>query len=145
MELLRVESNGKVIDDVRKYSVVKSDSFLSLLFVLYGIESHWRDDAVSPVGAVGIAQVMPAVGLELAAELGLEITADKLAERPTNILLSSYLLSKLLTNYSNNDILALTAYNGGPARADRLKEFKSIPRETSAYVTKIMYTLRECK
>lgn len=143
-EIAQVAIGPKIISDTRQYSIVKTDSFLSLLFILYGIESRWNDKAVSPVGARGLAQIMPAVGLELAAELGLLITADDLFDRKVSILLSSYLLNKLLTQYNGNAILALTAYNGGPSRADELRQLRPIPRETSAYIAKIMYLLGEC-
>lgn len=78
-------------------------------FQLVAIESGFRQRALSPVGAVGYAQVMPAT----AAWLEPGITVDDLFDRDTNLRLGFRYLRMLLDQYGDAR-LALLAYNRGP-------------------------------
>lgn len=66
---------------------------------------RWNDDATSPVGAAGIAQVMPAT----AAEFGLANPRDPLA----SIDFAGKYLKYLINYFNGNERLAVFAYNGG--------------------------------
>lgn len=89
-------------------------------------ESRFRTRAVSPVGAQGIAQFMPAT----AAERGLEDPFDPLQALPA----SAGFLRDLVAQFGNFG-LAAAAYNGGPGRVGRwLKGQGGLPRETRDYV-----------
>jgi hypothetical protein len=89
-------------------------------------ESRFNPRAVSPVGAQGIAQFMPAT----AAERGLEDPFD-----PVQALgKSAQLLSDLKEEFGNLG-LAAAAYNAGPGRVQRwLDGATKLPRETRHYV-----------
>ncbi len=89
-------------------------------------ESRFNPRAVSPVGAQGIAQFMPAT----AAERGLEDPFD-----PAQALgESAQLLSDLKEEFGNVG-LAAAAYNAGPGRVQRwLRGATTLPRETRNYV-----------
>jgi hypothetical protein len=92
-------------------------------------ESRFRHDAVSPAGARGIAQFMPAT----AAERGLEDPFDPLQALPA----SADFLRELMKQFGNFG-LAAAAYNGGPGRVSRwLKGTNELPRETREYVARI--------
>jgi soluble lytic murein transglycosylase-like protein len=121
------------------YSGITDPDLLKKLIVMYGIESKFNTKAVSPVGAVGLGQLMWPTAEELAKELDLTITKDSLYDVSINLRLSSYLFNKLLQSYSGNVTLTLVAYNAGPSRADKLKRLAVIPNETNSYVTRFHY------
>lgn len=76
-------------------------------------ESGWKQDSVSPKGAIGIMQIMPETGQSIAQELGEEFSIEKLKDPETNIRWGTYLLAKNKKIYGRDD-LALAAYHGGP-------------------------------
>lgn len=80
-----------------------------LAFRLVSTESAFRRRAISPVGAVGYAQVMPAT----AAWLEPGVREDDLFDRDTNLRLGFRYLRMLLDQYGDTR-LALLAYNRGP-------------------------------
>ena len=89
-------------------------------------ESNFRPDAISPVGARGIAQFMPAV----AAERGLANPNDPEAAIPK----AAEFLASLKQRFGNLG-LAAAAYNAGATRvADWLAGGGDLPPETRAYV-----------
>jgi soluble lytic murein transglycosylase-like protein len=80
-----------------------------LAFRLVRLESQFNPRARSPVGAVGLAQVMPST----ARLLMKGITVEKLYEPATNLRLGFRYLRDLLDRYDGNVNLALLAYNRG--------------------------------
>lgn len=89
-------------------------------------ESRFRQRAVSPVGAQGVAQFMPAT----AAEYGLADPFDPVQALPA----SARFLSKLREQFGNLG-LAAAAYNAGGGRVqDWLARRKTLPAETQNYV-----------
>lgn len=99
-------------------------------------ESAFDALAVSPVGAMGLMQLMP----EVAAELG----ADDPLDPRQNIMAGSLYLRRLLDSHRGNVRLALASYNAGPgtvARYGRIPPFK----ETRNYVKKITGLIAEAR
>jgi hypothetical protein len=90
-------------------------------------ESRFNPNAVSPKGALGIAQFMP----RTASERGL---ADPL-EPLTALRESASYLRELRTTFGGSLGLAAAAYNAGPGRVEAwLAGRRGLPEETRAYV-----------
>jgi soluble lytic murein transglycosylase-like protein len=92
-------------------------------------ESNFKARAVSPKGAQGLMQLMPAT----ASKLGVTDAFDPKA----NVEAGTAHLSALLDMYNNDPIKALAAYNAG---AHRVEQYHGVPpyHETRAYVAKIV-------
>jgi soluble lytic murein transglycosylase-like protein len=92
-------------------------------------ESNFKTRAVSPKGAQGLMQLMPAT----AAQLGVTDPFDAKA----NVEAGTAHLSALLDKYHDDPVKALAAYNAG---AHRVKQYNGVPpyRETRAYISKIV-------
>ncbi|HEX6694730.1 MAG TPA: lytic transglycosylase domain-containing protein [Longimicrobiales bacterium] len=87
-----------------------------IAFGLVRAESSFRKNAVSPVGAVGLTQVMPATARWLVPGT----TRSDLMNPSTNLQVGFKYLRKLLDRYDGDEKLALTAYNRGPGTVSKL-------------------------
>jgi soluble lytic murein transglycosylase-like protein len=87
-----------------------------LAFKLVRVESSFRSTAVSPVGAIGLTQVMPATADWLIPGTSVE----DLMEPRFNLRVGFRYLRKLLDTYGGDAHLALLAYNRGPGVVDAL-------------------------
>lgn len=92
-------------------------------------ESAGNPKALSPVGAVGLMQVMPFN----ATKLGLKSEKDLWVPR-LNILAGVRLLAALLQHYRGDVVSALVAYNSGPKAPARVPS----NGETPGYVVNIL-------
>ena len=82
-------------------------------------ESRFRPQAVSPVGAIGLMQIMPETGTWIAQQLQLtRYSATLLNDVSLNIEMGTWYLRYLLDRFVTLDA-ALMAYNAGPANAER--------------------------
>ena len=104
-----------------------------LLAALVWQESRWRADAVSPAGARGLAQLMPAT----AQYLGVE-PDDPFA----NLEGCARYLREQLDRFDGDLEKALAAYNAGPGRVEQAQGIPRI-RETQEYVLSIMGRLSQ--
>ncbi|HEX2208485.1 MAG TPA: transglycosylase SLT domain-containing protein [Longimicrobium sp.] len=85
-------------------------------FGLVRAESEFNRRAVSPVGAVGLTQLMPSTARYF--KRGLD--REALMDRDTNLRIGFRYLRTLIEKYNGNLELALLAYNRGPQRVDQL-------------------------
>ena len=119
----------------------------------YGIarsESLFMRDVKSRAGAVGLMQLMPATGRDVAREIKLPYSGlTTLVDPRSNIRLGTSYLGQMATRYGGNQVLATAAYNAGPHRVDRwLPEngsldariwIENIPfNETRKYVKRVL-------
>lgn len=92
------------------------------------------DSAVSPAGAVGRYQIMPATAR------GLGIDPADLTDVPTNEKAARGVLKELTDRYPNDPKAVLTAYNAGPRTADKWiasgRNNSVLPVETQKYVSR---------
>jgi soluble lytic murein transglycosylase-like protein len=103
-----------------------------LVMAVIHIESRGNTFARSPVGAMGLMQVMPATGEELAAELELPWPGPHALFDPVlNVRLGTAYLKQLHERFGSTRT-ALAAYNAGPGRIDRrLRRGAALPASYS--------------
>ena len=92
------------------------------------VESAYQANAVSPKGAIGLMQLMPATARELGAD-------PKIPEQ--NVDAGTRYLRDLLLKYDNQAYHALAAYNAGPGAVDK---YHGVPpyRETQNYILNVL-------
>ncbi len=119
-------------------------------------ESLYSARVVSPVGAIGLMQLMPETAKKVGRQLGLQDSdSDRkgLDEPNRNIQLGTYYLGKLLNEFQGNIIYAVAAYNAGPQAVKRWigqnghrdpDEFIELIgyRETRGYVKRVLGSYR---
>lgn len=140
-------------DSVEKYS--KDFSIPSqLTWSIMRAESQFRFDAVSPVGARGLMQLMPNTAQQVAQMVGRKLDTMSALETPeVNIQLGSRYLHRLMKKFEESVPLVAAAYNAGPHRVDswldsfahlEMDEFiDHIPFvETRNYVKKVVRNYR---
>jgi soluble lytic murein transglycosylase len=114
-------------------------------------ESMFMADAVSPAGAVGLMQIMPATGKSVARQIGMKgFKTSRLQDPEINIRIGTAYLAQLVKKYGNDWHKILANYNAGPRavarwtarmpRGDVDEYVESISyRETRLYVKKVLY------
>lgn len=92
-------------------------------------ESMFDYNALSPAGARGLMQIMPATAREVSNKLKVNHSDSWLTSRPDhNILLGTTYMSRLLSHFNDSYPLAIAAYNAGPGRVDQWIEKFGDPR-----------------
>jgi soluble lytic murein transglycosylase len=136
-------------NDIIKSEALRRNVDPSFVRAVIRQESIFNADAVSPVGAIGLMQLMPATGAACARELGERFCVDTLYKPAANIRYGTFYLRKLLDQFKENEVLALASYNGGPPNArewysrNREKDFDLFVEdidfsETRNYVKKVL-------
>ncbi len=121
-----------ILNNSKKYKLEPE-----LILAIISVESSFNRHAVSPVGALGLMQLMPGTYIEVAKHLGLDYKKkDNIYEITNNINSGTYYLAKLNKKYKNNIRLAILAYNWGPGNIDRfIRNSKAVPK---SYYNKVM-------
>ena len=120
---------GEMVDNAaRKYGLPPA-----FVRAVVAAESDYRSDAVSPKGAIGLMQLMPATARELGAD-------PKVVEQ--NIDAGTRYLRDLLLKYDSGAWHALAAYNAGPGAVDK---YRGVPpyRETQNYILHVLRNWRK--
>lgn len=126
--LIATESKAANIDPFLVAAVVKS-------------ESSFRSSAKSPVGALGLMQVMPRTGQYVASKYGLPWNGKaRLQSDPGyNLTIGIAYLQYLLERYNGDLKKVLWAYNWGPANVQRLSQGRArLPSVTKKYAATIL-------
>jgi soluble lytic murein transglycosylase len=131
----------------------------ALVLAVMRQESAFATDVVSSAGARGLMQLMPATAKHVAGKIGIAFDQARLTtDGNYNITLGRAYLRELLDRYGGSYILAIAAYNAGPARVGEwLREYgdprgygvdtvdwiETIPfSETRNYVQRVLENLQ---
>ncbi len=119
-----------LVDDAAEREELEPDLIRSVIRQ----ESAARPCAVSPKGAMGLMQLMPATALQFG-------VADAFDPKE-NVTAGARLLKQLLTAYGGDVSLALGAFNAGPGKVSQAGGLPDYP-ETLDYVQKVLSQVPE--
>lgn len=115
----------------------------ALLAIVVLVESGGNPRALSPAGAMGLMQVMPATGADIARQRGIApFDVAQLRDPAVNVDFGAWYLARQLAAFGVADdgdwqrsvTLAAAAYNGGPGTVQRhLSSGAALPAETARY------------
>ena len=111
---------------------------VNLVKAITATESGFNPRAVSPAGAVGLMQIMPATARFLGLrDDGQQSVEEKLTDAATNARLGVRYLGQLLRQFNGRLDLAVAAYNAGPGA---VRKRMAIPpyAETQGYVRTVL-------
>ncbi len=98
-------------------------------------ESQFDREAMSPVGARGLMQLMPGTARETAPRAGVSYNLDGLTQdTQTNIRLGATYFSQMMDRFGGSYVLAVAAYNAGPGRVNQWLRANGDPRLPGADV-----------
>jgi hypothetical protein len=130
--IVRVSGNVFDNEDERKWFII-----------LINNESAFDKNAKSPVGAVGLTQVMPQFIEEFGGHCGLkDVNTSEVFDMEVNLTLGACRFKHLLNSYSGVYSTALAAYNGGK-NAKSVKEIQAFSKittqETLQYIARFTH------
>lgn len=106
-------------------------------------ESEFDPEARSRAGARGLMQLLPATAREVARKAAIGHSETRLTESGHNVRLGALYLGRLIESFDGSYVLAIAAYNAGPARVRGwLAEFGwpgNSPEEAVDWIEKIPF------
>ncbi len=128
---------GHLLDPIRTAGRGRIDPFL--VAGLIREESVYDPKAVSPVGALGLMQVMPDTGRRVARAEGLtSFAVEQLFTPEVNLAVGVRYLADLLDRFAGNEAYAVAAYNAGPEAVAKWIE-SGPPRPIEEFVEEIPF------
>jgi soluble lytic murein transglycosylase len=132
---LAAQPTGLTKSELRDLAVAITDEVarqrldLRLILALMYVESRYQPFAVSHVGAMGLMQILPSTGKELAGQMGIEwYGPETLFDPVVNVRLGIAYVKKLTNRYEKVST-ALAAYNWGMGNIDKkLRGGRPLPR-----------------
>ncbi|MDI6781443.1 MAG: lytic transglycosylase domain-containing protein [bacterium] len=126
---------------IYKYSEMQGLDPL-LVSAVVKVESNFQPYAKSPRGAIGLMQIMPETGKEMAKKLKIKsFTASDLNNPEINLQIGLYYLARLKKQFNGDMYLVLAAYNGGSANVQKWLAEKKIGK--TPYIDSIIREQRE--
>jgi soluble lytic murein transglycosylase len=108
------------------------------VYALIRQESRFVVDARSPVGAVGLMQLMPATARYTARRAGaVDFAPERLADLDTNLRIGTTYLRLVLDDLDGSPVLASAAYNAGPNRPRAWRASLARPVEGAIFIETI--------
>src|SRR5574344_1749032 len=123
----RTDMRWRLLYQVHYYDEIKAHAFRVasdpiLILSILKEESHFNAGVKSPVGAMGLMQLMPQTASEIARKYGVSLPNSSFLLIPdVNIRIGNIYYSRLKTQLGYNDVLAVPAYNGGLGAVSRWK------------------------
>jgi soluble lytic murein transglycosylase len=120
-----------------------------LTFALIRAESNFSPTVRSPVGALGLMQLMPATAKAIARGWGIDVSTPQLTNPEVNVRIGTRHLKDLIRRFNGNLVSAVAAYNAGATPVLRWRKnfpslredefIENIPYpETREYVKKVL-------
>lgn len=120
-----------------------------ITYALIRAESNFLPTARSPVGALGLMQLMPATAREIARNSGDSVSSSQLTNPDVNVRIGTLHLKYLINSFNGNLVSAVAAYNAGSTPVRRWRKnsptlqedefIENIPYpETREYVKKVL-------
>lgn len=97
-------------------------------------ESEFNAGVASPVGALGLMQLMPGTAREVAGWEGVPYSAGRLTEWEYNARLGTRYLLSLQDTFGSSPVLIAAGYNAGPGRPRQWMGLRGDPRDPSVDV-----------
>ena len=120
-------SNSK--DSITRPNVANAPE-QALIYAIIKQESAFNNGAISEKNARGLMQIRPGTAKDLAQELKVDYSVDRLTNDISyNLQLGTKFLSNLLQQFNGSYILALCAYNAGPGKAQEWIDRFGDPRK----------------
>ncbi len=112
-----------------------------LIAALIRLESRFLPTAISPVGALGLMQLMPGTALDIADERGLPPpTRSELFDPTTNIRYGTFYLGKLVERFQGDWFPAICSYNAGAGAVRRWWDQRPPGQDIDEFVESIPYS-----
>jgi soluble lytic murein transglycosylase len=128
---------------IYKYSKIQGLDPL-LVSAVIKVESNFQPYAKSPRGAIGLMQIMPETGKEMAKKLKIRSFTDSDLNNPEiNLQIGLYYLARLKKQFNGDLYLVLAAYNGGSANVQKWLLEKKI--DNTPYIASIIGEQKEDK
>ncbi|WP_080440057.1 lytic transglycosylase domain-containing protein [Burkholderia ubonensis] len=124
---------GELIDSVAD----EFDLDVGLLHAIVHVESNYSARAISPKGAAGLMQVMPATGQRFGFR--------DLLDPHTNLRAGATYLKWLLGEFGSNVELAVAAYNAGEGAVRKYRGRVPPYPETESYVRRVLAHYRDIR
>ncbi len=107
----------------------------ALVKAVVAVESAFDPQAISPKGAVGLMQVIPATAQRYGVDHDAKRTIEqKLMDPATNVRVGTRYLADLMKRFENDVTLVRAGYNAGEHAVERYDRRVPPYRETQAYV-----------
>jgi soluble lytic murein transglycosylase-like protein len=114
-----------------------------LVLAMQKVESSFRKEAISKMGAIGLNQVMPATGALLAGYFGMDYSDTLLRDIRVSTKFAVKLIDLSFSQYGIWELVA-ACYNGGPWQAYYYENEKpKLSEETAAYVPAVIGMWKE--
>jgi len=132
-----VDAMASQVEQVSRKYGVGSD----MIYAVIRTESSFDPMALSGKGAMGLMQLLPSTAREVASQLNIRWTDERMLWDPmTNLEMGTFYLSTLLTRFDDVEV-ALAAYNQGPNRIAALQASQAeLPM---GYTDRVLSTLSE--
>lgn len=111
---------------------------IALIMGLIRTESTFNSEAQSPVGAIGLMQLMPTTAHEIGAKNGITLNTSYLFNPELNIKLGNIYYSTIKEMLDKKEVSAIAAYNGGIGAVTKWKS-KLKYNDTDEFVEQIPY------
>jgi soluble lytic murein transglycosylase len=124
----KVRAVESLVADAARENAIPKD----LIYGIIWVESRFNPEAVSPVGARGLMQLMPKTADYLADCIDWRGSHDSF-DPEFNVAAGSYYIARLIKQFNGDEDLALAAYNAGPTKIRRWMKNDGLPGVSIEY------------